>query len=85
MISFFVIETMSFLGIIGEPGESILDWVEDEMEKHSGWTQSIASCHKGLRGKLSFEWLEDMYKATVDEEKIASFGFSVGTVFALVT
>mmetsp|Transcript_7826 Transcript_7826/g.11977 ORF Transcript_7826/g.11977 Transcript_7826/m.11977 type:complete len:294 (+) Transcript_7826:214-1095(+) len=85
MISFFVIETMSFLGIVGEPGESILDWVEDEMDRHAGWTQSLAVFHKNFRQKLSFKWLEDMYKATVDEEKIASFGFSVGTVIALLT
>lgn len=85
LISFFVIETMSFLGVIGERGESILDWVEDEKERHADWTQHLAAYHKNLRGKLSFESLEDLYKATVDEEKIASFGFSVGTIFALVT
>jgi hypothetical protein len=27
------------------------------------------------RRRLSFEWLEELYEAAVDEEKIASFGF----------
>ena len=85
MISFFVLETMSFLGIIGEPGESILDWVEDERNRHSGWTEKVAALHKRVRRKASLEWLEELYEAAVDEEKIASFGFSVGTVFALLT
>lgn len=59
--------------------------MEDERDRHAGWTQNLAYYHKNLRGKLSFEWFEDLYKCTVDEEKIASFGFSVGTIIALVT
>lgn len=85
LISFFVLETCSFLGIIGEMGESILDWVEDERERHASWTTFMAKWHKSARSKLSFEWLEELYEAAVDEEKIASFGFSVGTVFSLLT
>jgi hypothetical protein len=85
LISFFVMETLSFLGVIGEMGESILDWVEDERDRQASWTKSFAKWHKVARKKLSFEWLEELYEAAVDEEKIASFGFSVGTVFALVT
>ena len=85
LISFFVIETMSFLGIIGECGESILQWVEDECNRHAKWTETLAKRHKELRKRMSLEWLLDLYENIVDEEKIASFGFSVGTVVALVT
>lgn len=85
LVSFFFIETLSFLGVIGDLGESILDWVEDEREKHAGWTVKMARMHKGARKRMSFEWLEELYEAAVDEEKIASFGFSVGTVFSLLT
>ena len=85
LISFFFLETLSFLGIIGDMGESILDWVEDERERHASWTMVLAKWHKGARRKLSFAWLEELYEAAVDEEKIASFGFSLGTVVALLT
>ena len=85
LISFFFIETMSFLGIIGECGESILQWVEDERSRHAKWTETLAKRHKALRKRMSLEWLLDLYENIVDEEKIASFGFSVGTVVALVT
>lgn len=85
LVSFFFIETLSFLGVIGDMGESILDWVEDEYERHASWTMYLASIHKKARRRLSFEWLEELYEAAVDEEKIASFGFSVGTIFALLT
>lgn len=85
LISFFVLETASFLGIIGEPGESILDWVEDEYERHANWTVHFAKWHKQARRSMNLEVLENLYEACVDEEKIASFGFSVGTIFALLT
>lgn len=85
LTSFFVIETMSFLGIIGHRGESILDWVEDERKRHAGWTETLAVYHRKVFKMCSLEVLEDLYKATVDEEKIASFGFSVGTIFALLS
>ena len=85
LVSFFFIETLSFLGVIGEAGESILDWVEDEYERHASWTMILASLHKKARRKMSLAWLEELYEAAVDEEKIASFGFSVGTVFTLLT
>jgi hypothetical protein len=85
LVSFFFIETLSFLGVIGDMGESILDWVDDERDRHAGWTMQMARFHKSARRKMSFEWLEELYAAAVDEEKIASFGFSVGTVFALLT
>eukprot|EP00545_Synedropsis_sp_CCMP1620_P007948 CAMPEP_0119032958 /NCGR_PEP_ID=MMETSP1176-20130426/42315_1 /TAXON_ID=265551 /ORGANISM="Synedropsis recta cf, Strain CCMP1620" /LENGTH=214 /DNA_ID=CAMNT_0006989377 /DNA_START=215 /DNA_END=859 /DNA_ORIENTATION=+ len=85
LVSFFFIETLSFLGVIGDVGESILDWVDDERDRHAGWTMKMARFHKSARRKMSFEWLEELYEAAVDEEKIASFGFSAGTVFALLT
>lgn len=85
LVSFFVLETLSFLGVIGDAGESILDWVEDEYERHASWTMYLASWHKKARRKMSLAWLEELYEAAVDEEKIASFGFSVGTVFTLLT
>ena len=85
LISFFFLETLSFLGVIGEAGESILDWVEDEYERHASWTMYLAGLHKKARRKMSLAWLEELYEAAVDEEKIASFGFSVGTVFTLLT
>eukprot|EP00977_Amphora_coffeiformis_P026895 scaffold31414_cov183-Amphora_coffeaeformis.AAC.14 len=85
LISFFVLETASFLGIIGEPGESLLDFVEDEYEKHAAWTTRLVHWHKTARGCMNLDVLEELYEACVDEEKIASFGFSVGTVFALLT
>lgn len=85
LVSFFFIETLSFLGVIGDMGESILDWVDDERDRQASWTMKLAKCHKQARHRMSFEWLEELYEAAVDEEKIASFGFSVGTVFALLT
>ena len=85
LISFFVLETASFLGIIGDPGESLLDFFEDEYERHAAWTTRVAHWHKGARQCMNLEVLEELYEACVDEEKIASFGFSVGTIFALVT
>ena len=85
LISFFVLETLSFLGVIGDAGESILDWVEDECERKASWTMYLAKWHKKARRKMSLSWLEELYEAAVDEEKIASFGFSVGTVFTLLT
>lgn len=85
LISFFVMETASFLGIIGEPGESLLDWVDDQVESDAAWTLHLARWHKAARLHCNMHFLENMYEACVDEEKIASFGFSVGTVCALLT
>ena len=85
LISFFVLETASFLGVIGEPGESILDWVDDQYKNHAAWTVRVARLHKEARKTMNLEVLENLYEACVDEEKIASFGFSLGTVFALLT
>ena len=85
LISFFVLETASFLGIIGEPGESLLDWVDDEVERAAPWTGRLARWHKAARQQCNLQVLENLYEACVDEEKIASFGFSVGTVCALLT
>ena len=85
LISFFVLETASFLGIIGEPGDSLLDWVDDECERNAPWVTRLARLHKDARSYMNLEVLENLYEACVDEEKIASFGFSVGTVLALLT
>jgi hypothetical protein len=85
MISFFVLETASFLGIVGDVGESVLDWVDDERERGSAWTMKVARWHKVARKSMNLEVLQNLYEACVDEEKIASFGFSVGTVLALLT
>lgn len=85
LVSFFVLETASFLGIIGEPGESLLDFVEDEYERHAAWTTKMVRYHRTARRCMNLEVLEELYEACVDEEKIASFGFSVGTIFALCT
>lgn len=85
LISFFVLETASFLGVIGEPGESLLDWVDDQVESKAAWTDKALRWHKSARQCMNLDVLESLYEACVDEEKIASFGFSVGTVFALLT
>ena len=85
LISFFVLETLSFLGVIGEQGETILDWIDDQRDNSAPWVKKFAMWHKEARSRLNFEWLESFYKAAVDEEKIAVFGFSVGTVTGILT
>ena len=85
LVSFFVLETLSFLGVIGEQGESILDWVDDQRDGGSQWAINLKRWHKKARGKMNFQLVEEFYKAAVDEEKIAAFGFALGTVVGLLT
>ena len=85
MITFFVLETLSFLGVIGEQGETILDWIDDQRDSSAEWVKRFARFHKGARKRMNMEFLESFYEAAVDEEKIAAFGFSLGTVIGLLT
>mmetsp|Transcript_6856 Transcript_6856/g.14387 ORF Transcript_6856/g.14387 Transcript_6856/m.14387 type:complete len:353 (-) Transcript_6856:43-1101(-) len=83
--TFVVLETMAFTGIIGEPGESIVEWVDDhdqEIRERFGkrWGNKAKRFRQGCRKYLSFDGIVELYEAAVDEEKVATFGLGLGMV-----
>lgn len=82
--TFLVVEGLSFAGVIGEPGESILEWI-DSHEKKSEWVKRMKQTRDSVRKNVSFEALETFYEAAVDEEKVACVGFAIGSVISMFT
>lgn len=81
--TFVLLETMAFTGIIGEPGESIVEWVEDhddEIRKRFGerMGKKAKRFRQGCRKYLSFDGIVELYEAAVEEEKVATFGLGLG-------
>ena len=83
--SFVVLETMAFCGIIGEPGESIMEWIEDHDDElkerfDKKWGVKTKKFRQTCRKCLSLEGMIELYEAAVDEEKVATFGMGLGMV-----
>lgn len=83
--SFVVLETMAFCGIIGEPGESIMEWIEDHDDElkerfDKKWGVETKKFRQACRKYLSLEGIVELYEAAVDEEKVATFGMGLGMV-----
>lgn len=83
--SFVVLETMAFCGVIGEPGESIMEWIEDHDDElkerfDKKWGVKTKKFRQACRKCLSLEGMIELYEAAVDEEKVATFGMGLGMV-----
>jgi hypothetical protein len=81
--SFIVLEVLSFAGVIGEPGESIVDWFEDRRAKKTILNKNLRTIKTFVREHVSWAKLEDFYEVAVDEEKVACMGFAIGSIFAM--
>lgn len=81
--SFIVLEVMSFAGVIGEPGESIVDWIEDHRADESSWNNRLKTAKCFVKEHVSLEKLDDFYAVAVDEEKVACMGFAIGSILAM--
>jgi hypothetical protein len=84
--SFMLLETLSFIGVIGEPGESIVEWIEDK-KADKEWNKCTKARMRKVKSyfqsHFSFEKLEEFYQVAVDEEKVACMGFAIGSLFAI--
>lgn len=74
--SFVVLETMAFCGIIGEPGESIMEWIEDHDDElkdrfDKRWGVKTKKFRQACRKYLSLDGMVELYEAAVDEEKVS--------------
>uniref|UniRef100_A0A7S1GMF9 Uncharacterized protein n=1 Tax=Cyclophora tenuis TaxID=216820 RepID=A0A7S1GMF9_CYCTE len=83
LTSFVLLEGLSFAGVIGEPGESIVDWVDSNKDKTAEWMKQIKRFRLSARDHISFANVEDFYEAAVEEEKVASLGFAIGSLLAI--
>jgi len=82
--SFLVVEGLSFAGVIGEPGESFVEYIASH-EKKLEWVKKTRQFRDAVRKNVSFDALETFYEAAVDEEKVACMGFAFGSVMAMFT
>ncbi|MEM7296894.1 MAG: hypothetical protein AAF391_01355 [Bacteroidota bacterium] len=82
--TFLVVEGLSFAGVIGEPGESILEWIDSHQRK-SEWVKRTKEVRDAVRKNVSFDALETFYEAAVDEEKVACMGFAMGSIISMFT
>uniref|UniRef100_A0A6U0KKB3 Uncharacterized protein n=1 Tax=Minutocellus polymorphus TaxID=265543 RepID=A0A6U0KKB3_9STRA len=83
--SFVVLETMAFCGIIGEPGESIVEYIDDHDDElkerfDQRWGVKAKKFRQTCRKYLSLDGIVELYEAAVDEEKVATFGMGLGMV-----
>lgn len=85
LASFLVLETLAMVGVIGEPGESILDWVDNNRDHLSEWERNVKRFRKGFRQRISLKGLEEFYEVAIDEEKVACTGFAIGSIMAMFT
>lgn len=83
LTTFVMLEGLSFLGVIGEPGESIVDWVDSNKDKTAAWMKQTKRFRLNARKHINFATLEDFYEAAVEEEQVASLGFAIGSLLAL--
>mmetsp|Transcript_1986 Transcript_1986/g.4895 ORF Transcript_1986/g.4895 Transcript_1986/m.4895 type:complete len:500 (+) Transcript_1986:67-1566(+) len=84
IVSFVTLETLSFLGIIGERGESILAWI-DEYDDTEEFKHLVRKTRHFCSKYLSPDGMLNLYEYSVDEEKIATFGFALGSVIGILT
>lgn len=82
--SFLVLEGLSFAGVIGEPGESLAEWI-DSHDKKVEWVKRTKQFGAGVRKYVSWDALETFYETAVDEEKVACAGFTIGSLMAMFT
>jgi hypothetical protein len=85
IMSFLLLEGLALGGVIGEPGESITEWIEDHKNAKattSIFLKDVNRFRKAVR-KLNFQYLEDFYEAAIDEEKVASVAFVAGSIMAM--
>ena len=83
LTTFVVVEGLSFAGVIGEPGESIVDWFETNEAKTNAWIAQIRQYRKQARKHINFENVENWYETAVEKEKVASLGFAVGSLVGM--
>jgi hypothetical protein len=79
-----VVEGLSFAGVIGEPGESFVKWI-DSHDKKTEWVKKTRQFRNAVHKNVSFDALERFYEAAVDEEKVACMGFAIGSVISMFT
>jgi hypothetical protein len=83
--SFLVLEGLSFAGVIGEPGESLAEWIDAHDDGATEWVKETQKFKRFVRKYVSLDALETFYEAAVDEEKVACAGFAIGSILAMFT
>jgi hypothetical protein len=74
IMSFMMVETLSIVGVIGDPGETLGDWIEaaKNHKRETVWpVERIREARNWFRKHVSFEALEEFIEVAIDEEKVA--------------
>jgi len=84
-LAFVSLEVLAFTGIIGEPGESLLNWVDDHRDDISEWERRTQRFRRDVRRCLqSWDGIADLYSEAVGEEKVACLGFAGGVALGVI-
>uniref|UniRef100_A0A7S2EPW8 Uncharacterized protein n=1 Tax=Ditylum brightwellii TaxID=49249 RepID=A0A7S2EPW8_9STRA len=87
IISFVTLESLSFMGVIGEPGKSLMEWADDHREDIAQWEKKIITYHQKIGlgiGVGGWNGISRVYQEMVGEEKVVFAGLASGMVMGLL-